>query len=79
MAVIRYFYTRHDRDGSSEFFSLAREVITDEIFVLHSRTTSLPGEFQHQEEKIEIAEFLSSVGPGRSDLLGLIGTLVVER
>ena len=78
MAVIRNFYIRHDADGSSELFSLAREVITDEIFILHSRTTSQRGEFPHLEEKIDIAEFLSSTGPGRTDLLGLIGTLVVE-
>lgn len=78
MAVIRNFYARHDEDGGSEFFSLAREVITDELFVLHSRTTSQQGEFPHKEERIEIAEFLARAGPGRSDLLGLIGTLVVE-
>ena len=79
MAVTHQFYSRRDSDGGEEIFALAREVVTDEIFILHSRTRPLGGVFPHEEKRISLADFLSQAGPGRSDLLGLIGTLVVEK
>ena len=50
--------------------------MTDEVFVLHSRTKPLGDVFPHEEMKISVADFLSQAGPGRSDLLGLIGNAI---
>ena len=76
MAVVREFYLR-DQSGEVESFALGRDVVTDRIFVLHSKGRSRP-ELSYNERQISLKDFLQGNGSEQEALLDLIGTLVVE-
>lgn len=76
MAVVREFYVR-DQPGEMESFALARDVITDRVFILHGKGRSRP-ELSYSERQISLKEFLQGDGSEQLALLDLIGTLVVE-
>ena len=76
MAVVREFYVR-DQPGEVEGFALARDVVTERVFVLHSKGRSRP-ELSYNENQISLRDFLQQEGPEQIALLDLIGTLVVE-
>lgn len=76
MAVVHLFYTR-DRSGESESFALARDVITDDVFVIHGKGRKSP-ETDYTEDQLSVRDFLQGNGSEQRALLDLIGTLVVE-
>ena len=76
MAVVREFYVR-ETGGESESFALARDVITDRVFVVHGKGRMQP-ELSYYEDHITLRDFLHIDGPAQQALLDLIGSLVVE-
>ena len=78
MALVRLFFHEDLRDGTSQSYSLARDVLTERIFVLHCSTMREGSGVKYEETKRSLAEFLQGDGAPQSELLALIGTLVVE-
>lgn len=58
-------------------FAIARDVVTDRIFIVRSKGVSRP-ELSYDEDKINIRGFLAIDGAEQNALLDLIGTLVRE-
>ena len=78
MALVRHFYTHDTGHGDRTVFSLARDVLTDNIFILQSTTQDGANGLDYNEIQESLSEFLGKTGLPQSELLGLIGTLVVE-
>jgi hypothetical protein len=78
MALIRQFYRSNRGAGDNESIALARDVLTDEVFILHRKTYHDGLEIKQSETRTSVAEFLNGSGSAQSELLELIGTLVIE-
>ena len=78
MALVRHFYTQDFGNGEKTVFSLARDVLTDAIFILRCTTRDGDQGLDYDEGQENLGEFLLQPGVPQSELLGLIGTLVVE-
>ena len=78
MALIRQFYNEEFNGGGNESFSLARDVLTERVFVFRCKTWQADGAIQYDETKQSLAEFFQQDGQAQRELLSLIGTLVIE-
>ena len=78
MALIRQFFNEELAEGGNESFSLARDVLTERVFVLRCKTQRVGGSTSYDETKQSFADFFQTDGPAQSELLSLIGTLVIE-
>ncbi len=78
MALVRHFYTQDFGNGEKTVFSLARDVLTDAIFILRCTTRDSAHGLDYDEDQENLGEFLLQPGVAQAELLGLIGTLVVE-
>ena len=78
MALVRPFFNEDLRDGTSQTYSLARDVLTERVFVLQCKTKQAGLALQYDETKRSLADFLGKDGAAQSELLALIGTLVIE-
>ncbi len=78
MALIREFYRQGDGEQEGESYALARDILTERVFVLRCETRRVGSVLRDDETQLPLAEFLLQTGAAQTELLDLIGTLVVE-
>lgn len=72
----RNFHVQESGTGHKSYYSLARELETGDIFILHEWSHRDGIEFDSGENKIPLHAFLCGHGASQASLRDLIGTLL---
>ena len=72
----RQFHSRERGVGNENFYSLARDTETKDVFILHEWSRGKDSDHESGENKIPLHAFLCGHGTSQVSLRDLIGTLL---